>query len=99
MIQRFIPALLLLLVAGCATTGQGTGDAISAVPEPADDLLAEQSSVATIDEHLFVPELEPLPSSPADEHVHAGVYERLTHSFALPECADKDVNQIGRAHV
>lgn len=78
---------LLFFLAGCATTGNGTAPQTQADPEPV-EILTPPSSAATIDEHLF--ELEILPVSESDQHVHASVWERLTHQFALPECSDHD---------
>ena len=78
---------LLFFLAGCATTGNGTAPQTQADPEPV-EILTPPSSAATIDEHLFEPEI--LPVSESDQHVHASVWERLTHQFALPECSDHD---------
>ena len=56
-ILRFIPALFLLFLAGCATTGSGTDDVAQ---EPVIETETVPSSTATIDEHLYVPEIEAL---------------------------------------
>lgn len=87
MLLRLTPAMLLIFLTGCATTGTGGGEAEPATPEP--PVIAEPipSSTATIDEHLYVPEVEVSPEEPADIHTHSGVWERLVHSFALPECS------------
>jgi membrane-bound lytic murein transglycosylase D len=76
-------------MSGCATTGQGTLEPKDEAPESA---AAEPvpSSTATIDEHLYVPKLEALPETPQAEHVHPNVWERLTHSFQLPECSEHE---------
>jgi membrane-bound lytic murein transglycosylase D len=84
---RFIPALLLLFLAGCATTGTGSGETEPATPEPEEVVEAIPSSTATIDEHLYEPEVEPLATEAPDPHVHASVWERLVHNFDLPECS------------
>ena len=92
MIVRLAATLLFLLLAGCATTGTGTQDAsgdltdLQEFPELARPRMAE-----TIDEHLYVPPLDSDAESDAD-HRHAGVWERLTHRFELPECSDQEVN-------
>ncbi|MBT8064345.1 MAG: LysM peptidoglycan-binding domain-containing protein [Gammaproteobacteria bacterium] len=88
---RFIFSLSLLFLAGCATTGNGTGEAEAPPPELAAEVEAIPSSAPTIDEHLFVPpKLEPLPADPETVHVHDNVWERLTHQFMLPECAEHE---------
>ena len=74
----------VLLLSGCATTGTGTQEA--PVPEPVAPPEPPPSSTATIDEHLFEPQMSPVDA--ADDHVHENVWERLTHQFALPECSD-----------
>jgi membrane-bound lytic murein transglycosylase D len=43
-----------------------------------------------VDEHLFVP--EPADTVAVELHVHDNVWERLVHSFQLPECSDQEVN-------
>jgi membrane-bound lytic murein transglycosylase D len=79
---RLISALMLLLLAGCATTGTGTADSAQLIPEPAEEPITIPSSTATIDEHLFEP-----PVDPVQTHVHTSVWERLVHNFDLPECS------------
>jgi membrane-bound lytic murein transglycosylase D len=88
-ILRFIPALFLLFLAGCATTGSGTDDVAQ---EPVIEAETVPSSTATIDEHLYVPEIEALPADAAALHEHESVWERLMHSFDLPECSDQEEN-------
>jgi len=88
---RLISALMLMLfLAGCATTGKGTVDTAQTGPEPAVEADAIPSSAATIDEHLFVPDPEPLPVDAA--HVHNSTWERLVHNFSLPECSANEKN-------
>jgi membrane-bound lytic murein transglycosylase D len=88
---RFIFAPLLLLLAGCATTGNGTGDTAQTAPESVTEAEPVPSSTFTIDEHLFVPpKLESLPAEQQALHVHDNVWERLTHDFELPECSDHE---------
>jgi membrane-bound lytic murein transglycosylase D len=81
---------MFIFLTACATTGGGTGETAPPASEDATEPVFVPSSTATIDEHLFVPELEPLPDSPAAVHVHDSVWERLVHSFDLPECADSE---------
>ena len=84
MLLRLISTLLLMLfLAGCATTGKGTADTAQIDPDPTVEGDAIPSSTATIDEHLFVPDSEPLPVDAA--HVHNSTWERLVHNFSLPE--------------
>ena len=86
MLLRLISTLLLMLfLAGCATTGKGTADTAQIDPEPTVAADAIPSSAATIDEHLFVPDSEAVPSDAA--HVHNSTWERLVHNFSLPECS------------
>ena len=80
-------ALMLLFLAGCATTGNGTSEPAQTAPEPAVEVVTVPSSTATIDEHLFVPVPEASPADPAQLHVHDNVWERLAHNFVLPDCA------------
>ena len=87
---RLIPALLLMFLAGCATTGTGGGDSGQVTPETQAVNQSVPSSAATIDEHLFEPDLEPVPAEGEDMHVHDSVWERLVHSFALPECSNHE---------
>ena len=89
---RFTAALVFLLLAGCATTGNGTHDGSQALPEPQLQAPAVPRTAETIDEHLFIPKLEPLPDGDDEEHVHVSAWERLTHRFELPECSDQEIN-------
>jgi len=87
---RVAAALVFLLLAGCATTGSGTSDPA----ETSTDLseAVEPRTAETIDEHLYIPKLLPLPGSDASGHVHDNAWERLTHRFVLPECSDREAN-------
>jgi membrane-bound lytic murein transglycosylase D len=87
---RLISALLLLFLAGCATTGAGTGDAAPIAPEPVVEAEPIPSSTVTIDEHLYVPEPVQVEDLPVQVHVHDGVWERLLHNFSLPECSSNE---------
>ena len=86
---RFISALLIFLLAGCATTGQGTAEVAQATPEAVPEPVP--SSTATVDEHLFIPASSATPAA-GEAHVYDDVWERLVHSFALPECSDHEVS-------
>jgi membrane-bound lytic murein transglycosylase D len=89
---RFAVILVFLLLAGCATTGTGALDAPAALPETPAPQDREPRLAETIDEHLYIPPLEPLPADGEADHLHDGVWERLTHRFELPECSDRDIN-------
>ena len=89
MFLRFISALLIFLLAACATTGKGTAEPAQAGPETA--LEPVPSSTATVDEHLFIPASSP-PPAVGEAHVHDHVWERLVHSFELPQCADYEIS-------
>jgi membrane-bound lytic murein transglycosylase D len=79
--------MVCLSLAACATTapiedeGLPSESDVSDIPMPG-------SSAATVDEHLFVPEAEPQ----GTPHEHTGVWERLVHTFDLPECSDHEIN-------
>lgn len=93
MLTRFITATLLLALAGCATTGGTPAGVAQAVPEPQVEPVPTQSSAATIDEHLYVPEPEPAPAEAAAVHVHPSAWERLTHRFRLEGCDDHEASR------
>ncbi len=91
MLIRLISTLLLMLfLAGCATTGKGTVDTAQIDPEPVVAAEPIPSSAATIDEHLFVPDSEAIPGDAA--LVHNSTWERLVHNFSLPECSANEQN-------
>jgi hypothetical protein len=87
---RLATALLFFSLVGCATTGTGTNDTALNTPEPVIEQEPVPSSVPTVDEHLFVP--EPLDTVAVELHVHDNIWERLVHSFQLPECSDREAN-------
>jgi len=82
----------MLFLAGCATTGSGTGDATETdALSPPTLSPPSSSSTANIDDHLFVP--RPRAAAIAgEEHVHDNVWERMTHGFQLPECSEQQIN-------
>ncbi len=49
----------------------------------------------TIDDFLFIPSqpIDTAPVAPADPHLHDNVWERLTHSFALPGCDEREISR------
>jgi membrane-bound lytic murein transglycosylase D len=88
--------LLLLTLGGCATTAIEPVDPPAPEPALAETATPSRSFNETIDDHLFVPDLEEEAETPApdvEKHVHVGVWERLTHSYALPECSDHEANR------
>jgi membrane-bound lytic murein transglycosylase D len=87
---RMISALLLFLLAGCATTGTGTVDTAQVTPEPAVEAEPVPSSTVTIDEHLFVPDPELTPADVVELHEFDNVWDRLVHNFSLPECSTNE---------
>ena len=87
---RFVSALLIFLLAGCATTGKGTVEVMQAAPE-AVPVVPVPSSTATVDDHLFIPPSSATPAA-GEVHVHDDVWERLVHSFELPECSDHEIS-------
>jgi len=89
---RFASVLVLLLLAGCATTGSGTHESSEALPEPLPPANSAPPRAETIDEHLYIPQLEPLPGGEGPDHVHTSAWERLTHRFELPECSEHEIN-------
>ena len=84
---RLLPVLMLLFLAGCATTSNGTAEKTQPLPEAPATAQTIPSSAATIDEHLYIPPQIPVPANAAQTHVHDSVWERLAHNFALPDCA------------
>lgn len=91
MSYRWILPLAGLVMAGCASTTPLT-ETESSEPTVA-EALPERSHTATVDEHL--PELtRHKPVQPVVEaHVHDSVYERMMHSFALPDCNEHEVSR------
>jgi len=87
---RLAASVLLLFLAGCATTGQGPHDGSASASTGKGSRSPAPSSTYTIDEHLYVP--QPGPPPVGDGHVHENVWERLTHGFALPECSEQEIN-------
>ena len=92
---RSLCIFLLFYLSGCATTATET------VVEPELEapriagLELPRGAAETIDDHLFVPPVskpEEPEEPPVDEHVHTGVWERLTHSYALPDCSEHDIS-------
>ncbi len=86
---RLILALVIFSLTGCATTGKGTAEISQPVAQVAPEPIP--SSTATVDEHLFVPTPEAIPVA-GEVHVHDDVWERLVHSFALPQCSDHEAS-------
>jgi len=82
---RFISALMLLFLAACATTATEPVDTAPAEPEPVVEMEPVPSSTATIDEHLYVPDPEPVVAEAVP--VYDSTWERLIHQFSLPECS------------
>jgi len=87
--------LLLLLLAGCASTAVAPPGQRAYAPEEEPVWIAglevPHGSGETIDDHLFVPDAD-LHAPPEGEpeptqHIHPHVWERLVHSFALPDCS------------
>ena len=93
---RWLLPLAGLWLAGCATTASQT----EAPPQQETSELtapsAPASSVATVDEHLYEPEQEQAQTvtpTPVAPHVHPNVWERLVHSFALPDCSEHAISE------
>lgn len=91
MTSRFVLAMLCLLVASCATTGNnGPADELEVVTTVQEDL--PKGSGESIDEHLFVPQPVATPIEQPDEQSsgqalqHDNVWARLVDDFALPDC-------------
>jgi membrane-bound lytic murein transglycosylase D len=89
---------LVLFLAGCASTTvvPPVDEGLIGSPDAAAST-APHGSGETIDDHLFVPDdgqttvadSEPEP----EQHAHPHVWERLVHSFALPDCSDREISQ------
>ncbi len=90
---RFILALSVLLVAGCATTNPQPEPELPPAPKPVVPAETPPSSVATVDEHLYEPEPQDGSGDEGqDVHVHPSVWERLVHTFALEDCRNHEIN-------
>jgi membrane-bound lytic murein transglycosylase D len=89
---RLLTAFLLLFLAGCVTTGNGKTETVANAPDVPITAQAIPSSVATIDEHLYVPPALAAPANGLQAHVHDSVWERLVHSFSLQDCAAHEQN-------
>ena len=84
MLLRVISALMLMLfLAGCASTGKGTVDTAQIDPEPAVEADPIPSSTATIDEHLFVPDPTPVPAEAARAIGRSTVPSELGEELAV----------------
>ncbi len=94
MSYRWILPLAGLVLAGCAATAPVNPPPESTEPVTLESL-PERSQIATVDEHL--PELEPAGPEPVADpvtaHVHDSVYERMMHSFALPNCNEHEISR------
>ncbi len=88
---RLTLAFSLLLLAGCATTGQQPLEDEPDEPQSFEVANRDPVHAATVDDHLFVPEPEP-DTEDSQAHVHPNVWERLVHRFELEDCRARDVN-------
>ena len=87
---RFILAMSVLVLHGCATTTPTPPPSVAA--EPGVEAAVEtHSSVATVDEHLYEPEPSAGPAESGDD-AYASVWERLIDRFALEDCSAHDIN-------
>ena len=95
---RLLPPALILILSGCATT------AVEPVAEstPATGsvwiagLELPHGAGETIDDHLFIPaaeEVQAVAELVVEQHVHPHVWERLLHSFMLPECSEQEISR------
>lgn len=91
---RLILPLAGLVLAGCAGTTT-VKDSASSLDESLATTLPERSHTATVDDHL--PELRKAPApgteDPVETHIHDSVYERMMHSFALPDCTANETSR------
>ncbi len=92
MTSRLYLSLLCLFLASCATTKSTTTE-----PEPAMVAAAQETlpkgEGESIDEHLFVPELEPVIETEEEQPIHYdNIWARLVDNFTLPGCADHEVS-------
>ncbi len=88
--------LAALILAGCASTGSRDNNDFAQAAVDVD--LPERSHTESVDDHL--PTLTPAPrpvtvevDTSIEEHVHDSVYERMLHSFALPDCSSHEVSR------
>jgi membrane-bound lytic murein transglycosylase D len=94
---RWSLSLLSLLLAACATTAPGPEQPAPPPDETAVAVDLPRGAGESIDEHLFIPEDEAQtdePEQPAPAvHQHDHVWERLVHTFALPECSEQQISR------
>lgn len=77
---------VLLLLAGCATTGSEKHNQVQTTPLPTPIVVNEFSSTAAVDEHLYVP------SWVYGAQEYPDVWTRLVDQFALPDCAQHEAS-------
>lgn len=86
-LQGWMLPVMGLALASCATTPQNPPGPLPESTPAVQEIVTPPSSVATVDEHLFAPEEETVVmSTPQFETV----WERMMHSFALPDCAEHE---------
>ena len=88
-IRLSLPLASVLLL-GCVTTAP---ELVEPISPPINQAVPPRSSTATVDEHLFVPDTESTIATEPLAHVHANVWERAVHSFALPECSEHEISR------
>lgn len=83
---RLLAVSVMLLLAGCATTGGEPAIAGAPGSVPALHTVSAPPTATAVDEHLYIPK------SADEEQEHAHVWERLVDRFTLPDCSAHEVN-------
>jgi len=90
---HLVLALSVLLLAGCATTGSKSEPGQHESAKTLASTEVPPSSVATVDDHLYIP--EPTPEPPAEDPeivIPVSVWERVIQRFDLEDCREHEVS-------
>ncbi len=86
MYLRLLTASVLVVLAGCATTGKQAVIPETESTPPARIIRAAPAVATAVDEHLYVPQ------QTNGEQEYADVWQRLVDQFAMPDCSQQDIN-------
>ena len=86
---RWILPLAGLVLASCATTAPEPSQPIEDNP-PLKGTVMNSGGAESVDEHLYIPPPQSRTVASSETHVHADVWERMLHSYDLPECSTRE---------
>ncbi|WP_191621172.1 lytic transglycosylase [Marinihelvus fidelis] len=89
---RWMLPLAGLVLASCATTAPQSPPT-DLTTEPRMKTAATPERAESVDDHLPKLAREPAATPVADAHVHESPWERMMHSFALPDCASHEASR------